>query len=446
MITPITQRQFLAVAVPVLLAGISAPVIGAVDTAVVGTLPDPAFIGAVAVGSLIFNNLYWPLGFLRVGTIGFTAQAQGVNSQHEMTLAFLRPLAIALFFGGLFVIAQHPILHFALFLISPGEGVSKYASSYFSIRIWGAPFALMLSVINGWLMGMGKIRYAFLLLMFMNGLNIALSVFFVIGLGWNVAGTATAALFSELCTFTIGAVIVFRMRQLVLGRENMAAILETKPLLKMLKVNQDLFIRTICLLSVFTIMTAKGAALGELTLAANAILLQLHFIMAYLFSGFADASSIFVGRAVGKKDPALFRRAYSLTAWWGMGTAIALALGIGLAGNSLLAVFTSIGAVQEYATHFLLWMILYPIASFWGLQLEGIFIGSTEVRQIRNAMLASFLLYLGMLGVLTPLFGNHGVWAAYLLFNLSRSLFLWLYVPSLSRRMQEEGAAKGAAG
>lgn len=428
----ITQRQYLAYAVPVIVSSISTPILGAVDTAVAGRLPDPSFMGAVAIGSLIFTNLYWPMGFLRVGTIGFTAQAQGGGSQPEVTLSFLRPLALALLFGLLYLLCQYPIIKSALYVIGPSETVREHASTYFFIRIWGAPFALVNNVINGWLIGMGKIRHSFIVLTFMNVLNMGLAILFVIGLGFRIEGHAMATLCSEISAAALGVWMILRSKQLTISRETVSVILETKPLMKMLKMNQDLFLRTLCLLAVFTTITSKGATFGETALAANAILMQIHLIMAYLFSGFADASSIFAGQAVGKKDTSLFQRSYSMTALWGWITAVTLATAVFLLGKSVVTVFTSMLEVREMATQYLLWMMIYPLVSFWGLQLEGIFIGATDAASIRNAMLLSLIVFFIATECLIPRIGIHGIWMSYMLFNLSRSILLWRFVPKIT--------------
>ncbi|GAE24664.1 multidrug extrusion protein [Halalkalibacter wakoensis JCM 9140] len=284
-----THREYLTLAIPLIISGISTPILGAVDTAVIGQIPDAAALGGVAIGAVIFNTMYWLLGFLRVSTSGFTAQAEGANNQMEMLLSFLRPMMIAVLFGLLFIILQKPIIHVALQVFGGSEAVSSFAADYFSIRIWGAPFILLSYVMIGWLIGMGKVRLALATQITMNLLNIILDIVFVLGLGMGVTGVAYATVISEISAVLFGAWVIFQANRDKISQVNQQMLLESKPLLKMLRVNRDFFLRTVCLLVMTGVFTAKGASMGEVTLAANAILLQIHYIMAYLFGGFANA-------------------------------------------------------------------------------------------------------------------------------------------------------------
>ncbi|MFC0558888.1 MATE family efflux transporter [Halalkalibacter alkalisediminis] len=429
----LSHRQYLALAIPLVISGISTPILGAVDTAVVGRIPDPASIGGVAIGAVIFNTMYWLLGFLRVSTSGFTAQAEGANNQKEMQLSFLRPMILAVLFGLLFIMIQQPILQIALSLIGGTEAVSTFAATYFSIRIWGAPFILLSYVMIGWLMGLGKVRLALVTQILMNVLNIILDIVFVLGLGMGVAGVAYATLISEISAVLFGAWIIFRTNRVKISHMKLQMLIETEPLIKMLKVNRDLFLRTICLLTMTVIFTAKGASMGEVTLAANAILLQIHYIMAYLFGGFANASSIVVGRAIGGRNLSLYQRAFSLSAQWGFIAAIVLFLFILLFGDNIVGLFTTIMAVKEEAIELLIWMMVFPIVGFWGLQLDGIFSGATEARSIRDSMILALIVFLLAIWLFVPNYQNHGVWFSFVVFSFARSFFLSLFVPRLTR-------------
>ncbi|TWI54101.1 MATE family efflux transporter [Halalkalibacter nanhaiisediminis] len=429
----LSHREYLVMAIPLIIAGISTPLLGAVDTAVVGRMPDPSAIGGVAIGALIFNTMYWLLGFLRVSTTGFTSQAQGSKDEKETILSFVRPIIIAIFFGLCFIILQQPILHLAFYLIGASEAVTELAETYFSIRIWGAPFTLVSYVMIGWLIGMGKVRLALATQLLMNILNIILDMIFVFGLGFGVAGVAYATLISEVSAVLFGAWIIYRTRKVAILNLKMDMLLETAPFMKMVKVNRDLFLRTVCLLAMTGIFTAKGASMGEVTLAANAVLLQIHYMMAYLFGGFANASSILVGRAIGAGDQSLYKRAFLLSAQWGFISAIVLACGIVLFGETIVSLFTSIMAVKETAFDLLVWMIIFPFVGFWGLQLEGIFSGATEAGFIRDSIVLSLIVFLLAIWLFVPSFHNQGVWLSFVLFSLSRSLFLWLFVPKLTR-------------
>ncbi|SDZ42857.1 multidrug resistance protein, MATE family [Evansella caseinilytica] len=431
--SPLTHRQYLALAAPLIVSGLSTPILGAVDTAVVGRMADPSYIGGVAVGSLIFNTMYWLLGFLRVSTTGFTAQAHGAGNQTETALVFFRPLFIAFVCGLVFIVLQYPILQAALSLINAGEGVTGHATAYFSIRIWGAPFTLMCYVVVGWLMGMGEVKWSLAAQIFMNVLNIVLDLVFVLGLGLGVKGVAYATLISEICAVLFGGAIIFHGKRLSLAALKTNMLLEAASLKRMLIVNRDLFFRTVCLLTMTGIFTAVGAMFGEVTLAANAVLFQIQYIMAYFFGGLANASSIVIGRAIGGNNHRLFRRAFTLSAQWGFAAAVILALCIFFFGKQFISLFTDIDEVKVVAEQFAIWMMIFPFAGFWGLQLEGVFSGATEARGIRNSMFLALLVFLPAVWLLVPAYGNHGIWLSFILFSFSRSLFLSLFIPKLAR-------------
>ncbi len=431
--TPLGHRQYLTLALPLIISGISTPILGAVDTAVVGRMPVPAAIGGVAIGAVIFNTMYWLLGFLRVSTSGFTAQAEGAKNENEMLASFFRPAILALVFGLFFIVLQKPIINIALPLIGGTKEVSTYAENYFSIRIWGAPFILLSYVIIGWLIGMGKVKLALATQIVMNVLNIILDVVFVLGLGLGVAGVAYATLIAEVSAILFGIVVIVKPNKVSFSKLKLSMLIEAEALVKMIKVNRDLFLRTVCLLTMTVIFTAKGASMGEVTLAANAILLQIHYIMAYLIGGFANASSILVGRAVGGKNESLYKRAYLLSAQWGALTVGLLTFIMIFFGNELVSFFTTITEVRVTAASFLIWMVIFPIVGFWGLLLEGIFSGATEARPVRDSIFLALLLFLAAIWFLVPNYQNQGIWLAFVLFSLGRSVFLWLHVPRLTR-------------
>ncbi|WP_257009421.1 MATE family efflux transporter [Bacillus sp. 7884-1] len=428
-----SHREYLVLAIPLIVSGISTPILGAVDTAVVGRIPNPASIGGVAVGAVIFNTMYWLLGFLRVSTSGFTSQAQGANNQSEIILYFLRPMILAILFGLIFILLQDPILAIALTFIGGSEAVLSVASTYFSIRIWGAPFILLSYVMIGWLIGMGKVRLALTTQIWMNVLNIILDLVFVLGLGMGVKGVAYATLIAEVSAVVLGAWLLYLTNKERLVGIKLSMLIETKPIKKMMKMNRDLFLRTVCLLTMTVIFTSKGASMGEVTLAANAILLQIHYIIAYLFGGFANASSIIVGRAIGGANQFLYKRAFTLSAQWGLASAILLSLSIFTFGENIVSLFTTITDVKAMSKDYLVWMLVFPIFGFWGLQLEGIFSGATEAKSIRDSIALALMVFLIALWLFVPQYQNHGLWIAFVLFSLSRSFFLSLFVPKLTR-------------
>ncbi|QHZ47537.1 MULTISPECIES: MATE family efflux transporter [unclassified Bacillus (in: firmicutes)] len=429
------HRHYLAVAVPLIISTITTPLLGAVDTAVAGQLSSPAYIGGVAVGTMIFNTMYWLLGFLRVSTSGFAAQSLGAQNRSESVLALARPVCIAFFAGLMFILLQKPLEYTALIMIQPDQHTAEFASQYFSLRIWGAPFALMSYCILGWLMGMSLIKVTLLLQVSMNILNIALDIVFVYVFHMEVNGIAAATLISELTGCLIGCWLVKRNAAISFKLPPVKLLFDPKPFKKMMIVNRDLLIRTLCLLTVFNLFTAKGADFGAEILAANAILIQIHYMMAYVFDGFANASSIFTGKAVGRMDRELYARTLSLSTQWALISAVLLSAGYFLLKDAIIPLFTPLESVLEAAKTYDVWIVLFPLAASFGLIFYGIFIGATEIGPVRNSIALAALVFLAAFFTAVPVFGNHGLWLSFLLFSFGRSLFLCMAVPGLTGRI-----------
>ncbi|MGH2317889.1 MATE family efflux transporter [Planococcus sp. SE5232] len=426
------HRTYLALAIPLTLSTITTPLLGAVDTAVVGQLPDPAFIGGVAIGAVIFNTLYWLFGFLRIGTSGFAAQANGANDSLLGTLALIRPLIIALVVGLSFFLLQKPIEFLALTLLDPADDVSALASDYFGIRIWGVPFTLVNYVIMGWLIGMARIKISVMIQVFMNLLNILLDVIFVFGFGWGVSGVASATLIAEVTACLFGLWIVWKGTSYQFQVPSITLVTDGSSIKKMMAVNQDLFIRTLCLLTVINLFTYKSAAFGTETLAANAVLLQVHYLMAYFYDGISNASSILSGRAVGSNDSRLFKKTINLSFQWAIYSSLLLTVSYWLFSESLFSFFTSIPEVIELGGIYGDWLLLYPLVASFGIVLYGVFTGATETAHIRNSMLFALGVFLLALWGGVPILQNHGLWLAFILFSLGRSVFLVMYIPKLN--------------
>ncbi|MFS0559199.1 MATE family efflux transporter [Terribacillus sp. 179-K 1B1 HS] len=437
------HKNYLALALPLTLSTITTPLLGVVDTAVVGQLSDASYIGGVAIGTVIFNTMYWLFGFLRVSTSGFAAQASASLDTEEHVMALLRPFLVAFIVGLLFVLIQQPILHYSLSFLGASEAVNSSASTYFSIRIWGAPFALANYVILGWLIGMSYIKATLVLQISTNMLNIILCILSVHVWDWGVAGVGASTLIAEIFSCVFGILLLHKYAGSIWQHPFVHALrraVDPKPLWHMMKVNRDLFIRTICLLVVFNLFTAKGAEFGEDVLAANAILIQIHYMMAYFFDGFANASSIVAGRALGERNEKLFSQSLRLSLQWGLGIAAALALLFLIGQKWIYPLFSDQQHIIELTASYANWLVLFPIVASLGLVYYGVFTGATEVRFVRNSMILAVGLYLAALYALQPL-GNHGLWIAFLLFSLGRSVFLIMYVPKLRRLFQQTAAA-----
>ncbi|PEU60559.1 MATE family efflux transporter [Priestia megaterium] len=431
------HRTYLTLAIPLTISTMTTPLLGAVDTAVVGQLSAPAYIAGVAVGTLIFNTLYWVFGFLRVSTSAFAAQANGASDPDQGVLALSRPFLLALIVGMLFILLQWPIEHAALLVISPDADVSRFAVEYFRIRIWGAPFILMNYVILGWLMGMAKIKESLCLQILTNVLNMLLAILFVHVFSFDVQGVATATLIAEVTAFILGLFIILKVSPFKWKMPSIQALIDTNSMKRMFNVNKDLFIRTICLLVVINMFTAKGASFGTEFLAANAVLFQIHYIMAYFFDGFANASSILVGKAVGSNDKELFKKTLTLSRQWSIITAVIIASLYALFQKQVVGLFTNLPDVIELSLTYGVWLIIYPFVACFGLVLYGVFTGATEIAPVRNSMIYAMVVYIIIQITATPIWHNHGLWLAFIIYTIGRSGFLVMYTPRLNKKLVE---------
>ncbi|MDJ0947595.1 MAG: MATE family efflux transporter [Alphaproteobacteria bacterium] len=430
---PIGHKRVWALAGPVMLSNVSIPLLGAVDTAVMGHLPDPAYIGGVAIGALIFSYIYWGFGFLRMGTTGFTAQAFGAQDADEIRAVLGRAVLLALGLSAMLLALQAPLGWIAFAVLEASADVESLAAQYFRIRIWSAPATLITYATVGWLFGLQRMMVAVLLTVVMNGLNIALDLYFVIGLGWGIEGVAYATLIAEWSAAGLGAVVLIRQLGKVGGRWRWAPIADRGRLFGLVRVNFDIFIRTLCLLSAFAVFTAQGARLGDVVLAGNAILMQFQAFTAYALDGFAHAAEALVGRSIGARDRRELRHVVRISSLWagifaGLFAAVYL-----LAGDIIIGLLTSIAEVRATAAAYLPWVIVMPLLSVWSFQLDGIFIGATRGPEMRNGMLLSFGGFLLGVWTLLPLWGNHGLWLALALFMCLRGITLGLWYPRVER-------------
>ena len=427
----VSHRKVWLLAGPIILSNISVPLVGAVDTAVVGHLPGPQAIGAVALGALIFSFLYWGFGFLRMGTTGFVAQAVGAGDWHGLSDTLLRVLLLALVLGLVTIMLGWPLIDFALYLIDSSEAVEGLAADYAHVRIWSAPAVLCVYAFTGIFIGMHNTRAAFVMQLVLNISNMLLDVLFVLGFGWGVEGVALASLIAEYLAMLLGFYLLRLPLRRAFERFERARLFDRAALARLFSANANIFIRTLCLLFAFSYFTAKGAQQGEVILAANAILLHLQSIMAYGLDGFAHAVEALAGSAYGAGRRRLFRRAVYLTTLWGGVIALLAGLVYLLFGEPIISLFTSIDSVAATALVYLPWMIVAPLISVWSFQLDGIFIGTGHTREMRNAMIVSMLAYLALLQWSIPAFGNHGLFLGLMFFMLIRALSLLFYFPGV---------------
>ena len=428
-----THRRVWRMAWPMILSNVSVPLLGAVDTAVMGHLGEAYYIGAVAVGAVIFNYIYWGFGFLRMGTSAFSAQALGAGEPDEVRAVLARALLIGLGLSLVILALQGPIIAAALGFIEASDNVERLTSVYYGIRVWSAPAALTNYVILGLLLGTQHPRIALALQVVLNGLNIVLDVGFVVGLGWGVEGVAAATLISEYVAALTGLWLASRVLRRVGGVWRRERIFRPGWFRPIVRVNVDIFIRTLCLLTAFAILTAEGAKFGDVILAANAILLLFQSFMAYGLDGFAHAAQALVGSAVGARDQSALRAVVRSSTLFALVVALGFTIAYAGAGGLLIALLTSVPDVRDAAQLYLPWAIAAPLVSVWSYQLDGIFIGATRTGDMRNGMIISLALFVGLLWLLVPMFGNHGLWLAFLIFMVARGVTLAARYPALER-------------
>ncbi|MFT4398779.1 MATE family efflux transporter [Bacillus sp. SW14] len=432
------HKAYLSLAIPLIFSAITTPLLGVADTAVVGHLSDASYLGGVAVGTLIFNTMYWLFGFLRVSTSGFAAQSLGADSLQKSLLVLLRPLLLAGIVGFLLIVFQQPLLQSALYIIGADPKVNELGAQYFLIRVWGAPFVLMSYALLGWLMGMSRIKAVIWIQFSANILNILLDLLFVQGFDFHVSGVAAASLTAEIYAVLAGLWVVkrhFHISILKAVKEKMDQIFDAKSMKKMLLVNRDLFLRTICLLVVFNVFTAKGASYGTETLAANAVLLQVHYLIAYFYDGFANASSIVTGKSIGQKNKQLFQSVIKLTYQWAIIASAASAVVIFAGKMYLYPLFTKIEEVLGTIHMYHEWLILYSLCAGFGVIFYGVFTGATETGYVRQSMVYAAAAFMAAYFALTGVFQNHGLWCSFIIFSLARSVFLMMYLPRLTKKL-----------
>jgi MATE family multidrug resistance protein len=437
----ITDRRVWRIAGPIVLSNMTVPLLGAVDTGVVGQMGAAAPIGAVGMGAIVLASVYWIFGFLRMGTSGLAAQAHGAGDGAERGAILIRALAIAAGAGAVMIVAQGGIVWAAFRLAPASAEVEALASDYLSIRIWGAPATIALYAVTGWLIAVERTRGVLAVQLWMNGLNVGLDLWFVLGLGWGVQGVAAASLIAEWTGLALGLWLC-RAAFARTALRDRARLLAAGPVRRMLAVNTDIMIRSLLLQAAFTTFVFLGAGQGEVVLAANQVLLQFLGIAAHALDGFAFAAETLVGQAVGAGRRRDVRRASVVASRWGAGGAAVLALVFGLGGGPIIDLMATDPAVREAARLYLPWMILAPLIGVASWMFDGIFIGATLTREMRKAMIASVAVYVVALAVLVPGFGNHGLWGALMVLNAVRGLTMAVLYPRAELAADQSQASR----
>ncbi len=415
-----------------MLANITTPLLGIVATAAIGRLGDAAILGGVGMASLIFDCLFWLFTFLRMSAIALTAQALGADDGLEQRAVLARALVIAGVIGIALIALQVPLSRIIFDGMGASVAVTEAARTYFNIRLWSAPFALGNYVMVGWLVGLARPGRALAIQIAINSINMAFAVLLVLYLGYGIAGAAWAAVIAEACGLVFGLAYAFAMlRGNILPP--MAALLDRAKLTRMLAINRDIMIRTAALIAVYLFFMARGARAGDAMLAANAVLYNLNLVAAFFLDGMANAAEQLCGRTYGAHNEAAFRRVVRLVLLWGLAFGAAASIFLFVFGGTFIDQMTANAEVRAIARDYLWLMAIAPVLGAPAFCYDGIYIGATWARDMRNLMVASFLAYLAVWWVTQPL-GNTGLWIALLSFFVARWILQAARYPALVRK------------
>ena len=425
------HRKVLGLSIPIIIANLAQPVLSAVDTAIAGHMSDVASLGGVALGGLFFSFVFWGFGFLRMGTTGLVAQAYGAGGGEPLRAIVLRALALALGFGLVLLAIRTPLIATVVALLGGSATVQANAIAYSSARIWSAPFVLANFVILGYLLGAQHARLALFVQIVVNLVNVIAVLLFVYSFHWGIAGIGAATACADAVGFVLGIVLLGILRPRGLPRIQWPAVFERNAMLHMIGINRDIFIRTACLLISFGWFAHAGARLGDTVLAANSLLLNFQTFMAYALDGFANAAEALVGAALGAHNRTALRNSIRVTLIWTGAGSVAFSLCYLLSGPWIIDGLTDQPAVRATARVFLLWAAASPILSAWSFALDGMFIGATRTRDMMASMAIAMVAFLISAIGLEKLFGNHGLWAALMIFMIARAATLGFRLPRL---------------
>jgi MATE family multidrug resistance protein len=414
-----------------MVGNLTTPLIGIVSTIAIGRLGDATLLGGVAIASVIFDCLFWLFAFLRMSTVAFTAQALGAGETQELRALLVRGLVVAVVIGTFLIVLQIPLAAILLSAMGGSENVTRAAKTYFTIRIWSAPLALANYVVLGWLIGQARAKLALTVQIAINLINVAVTVLLVLVLDAGIAGAATAAVVAEATGLLLGLIIA---RGLGAGQPAIprAMLLDRAKLKRMVAVNRDIMIRTASLIAVFLFFTAQGARAGDVTLAANAVLNNFLLVSAFFLDGLANAAEQLCGRAYGARDKDNFSGAVRLVILWGFAFALAVTAAYALFGPAFIDIMTANAEVRHGARDYLWLVVLAPVLGVFAFAYDGIFIGATWAREMRNLMMLSLLIFFAAWLGLRP-YGNAGLWGALLVHYAARGGLQALRYPAMLR-------------
>ncbi|MHC6528593.1 MATE family efflux transporter DinF [Vibrio proteolyticus] len=428
------HKQVLLLAIPMVLSNITVPLLGLVDAAVIGHLEHAWYLGGVALGSTMISVTFWLLGFLRMSTTGLTAQSYGADDKHKLALVLIQGLLMALAFALLFLLLHTQLSEWVFAFSDASREVKHYGQQYFAIRAWSAPAALANFVLLGWLLGTQNARAPMWMVIITNATNIALDVLFVIGLGWKVEGAALASVLADYSGMLFGLWCVWRTwhtRQLPSPRGLVGQSMQG--IGRFVRLNRDIFLRSLCLQATFSFMTFQGASFGDEVVAANAVLMSFLMMISYGMDGFAYAMEALVGKAVGARDRGELNESLVGTSFWSLIICLLLTLLFGLAGSQMIGLITDIASVHQQALIYLPWLVAMPLVAMWCFLLDGVFIGATKGREMRNSMFVATCVFFVVFYVWSG-WGNHALWFAMLSFMAVRGITLALLLGQQWRR------------
>lgn len=410
------------IAAPMILSNVSVPLLGMVDTGVTGHLDSPVYLGAVAIGAMIFSFLYTGMNFLRMGTTGITAQSFGADDNDGLRVSLGQALIVALMVAFALIALQRPLGKVAMHLLGPDVETEAYAIEYFSIRIWSAPGTLANFALIGWFIGLQNARIPLFIFLTINITNIVLDLVFVLVFGMKVDGVALASVFAEYSGLLVGGAFALSTLRKRMGRWPVERLINVAAYKAYFSVNANLFIRTMALIFTLGFVTAQGARLGGLVLAANAVLMNFQHLTSFGLDGLAHAAEAMVGKAIGQKRRDALEESVRLTLKWSLIFSLGFTLLYAVAGQFVIGILTDLPDVRETAIRYLPWMIASPLVSVWCFLYDGVYVGATRAKEMRNIMLVSTLVvFLPAWYLLQPL-GNDGLWLAFLIFMASRGI------------------------
>lgn len=428
----ITNKRVLTIAIPIVLSNITVPILGAVDTAVVGQLGKAAPVAAVGVGAIIITSFYWLFGFLRMGTTGLVAQAVGSKDESEVRAYLLRALILGLLAGLFIFLLRTPLMELGLWISPASSDVEELAQKYISIRVWSAPAAIGLYGIVGWLIALERTKSVLFLQFFMNGVNVLLDIWFVLVLNWGVQGVAIATVIAEVSALILGLLICYdRFKDK--SWPTLRIVFSIARLKNMLSINFDILLRSIILEVIFVSFLLYGGKFGDVKLAANQVLLQFLHIAAHGLDGFALAAETLVGQAFGKKDRSILRKSIIVSSKLAFLLSCIMAISFLLFGSSLIDLMTTAENVRLEAKSYIIFITLVPILGVSAYMLDGIFIGATKTKDMRNMMFITLIFYVIAVLLLVPYFQNTGLWSALLISFIVRGATLAFRYPSLEK-------------